>query len=350
MKKILKCWCIVVISLFCLCSRGNAKTEQEMIQEYNKWMEILGPELGGIERKPVKIFKYQESWSKRRIIDICGTVELIFDSATGELMKIINTSLGNMRAAESSQGKTVPFTLTREDCQAIAAKYFKLITGEQLPDVGGLLENTWPRSKSGFVRPSHYILFEYPRFYKGYKFRDETISLGLFAMDGKFETYNKFYRSNSPSTVEVKITVEQAKQKAIEITGKEIKNWVSFLDSFNKKKELQQLSDRELKRKYGYSRETLKELKEKTASLIGLTSKEEKPPYLEIVNLQRDAFHQHYFDMDWYKKSQEFNPDTRLCWIVRLLYLNKKTKASAAFEVWIDAYDGSFVGGYRPWD
>jgi hypothetical protein len=54
--------------------------------------------------------------------------------------------------------------------------------------------------------------------------------------------------------------------------------------------------------------------------------------------------------MDWYKKSQEFNPDTRLCWIVCLLYLNEETKAGVAFEVWIDAYDGSFVGGYRPWD
>ena len=147
MKRLLYCCCSIVgIALFCLCPRGNAKTEQEMIQEYDRWLEILGPELGGIERKPVKIFKYQESWSKRRIIDICGTIELIFDSETGELMKIINTSLGNLRATESSQENTVPFKLTKEECQAIVAEYFKLITGEQLPDVGGLLVNAWART------------------------------------------------------------------------------------------------------------------------------------------------------------------------------------------------------------
>jgi len=350
MKRLLHCCFIVGISLFCLCSRGNAKTEQEMMQEYDRWIEILGPDLVGIESKPVKIFRYEDSWSKRTVIRLRGAINLVFDRETGEMMRISNATLGNMRAVESSQGKTIPFTLTREDCQAIVAKYFKLITGEELPDVGGLLENTWPRSKSGFVEPSHYILFEYPRFYKGYKFRDDSINLGLFAMDGKFETYNKFYRSNSPPTVEVKITEEQAKQRAIELTDKEIKNWVSFLDSVIEETEREQVRDTELRRKYGYSRETLKEAKHKVNSLIGATPKVEKPPYLEIVNIQRDAFHQHYFDMDWYKKSREFNPETRLSWIVCLLYRNEETKASAGFEIWIDAYDGTFVGGSRPWD
>jgi len=150
--------------------------------------------------------------------------------------------------------------------------------------------------------------------------------------------------------VEVKITAEQAKQKAIELTDKEIKNWASFLNSVIEEAERDKIRDSELRREYGYNRETLREARQKVDSLIGVEPKVEKPPYLEIVNIRRDAFYQHYFDMDWYKKSREFNPDTRLSWIVHLLYHNEETKAGAQFEIWIDAYDGSFVGGYRPWD
>ena len=95
---------------------------------------------------------------------------------TGELVKIFNNLLGDIRAAESSQGKTVPFTLIKEGCQAIAAKYFKLITGEQLPNVGGLLENTWPRPNS-LIRPSDNVSLIYPRVHKGYQFYRDFVRL-----------------------------------------------------------------------------------------------------------------------------------------------------------------------------
>ncbi|NLB78494.1 MAG: hypothetical protein GX796_06530 [Clostridiaceae bacterium] len=329
----------------CLHSYGLfAKTNHEISEEHNKWVEIL--ELKGLNTDPVKISERWDSIYKKNTVRIRGRgVELVFGAETGEIIRLYNYHQSHIEQKAEDTGSQITFLLDKEICKNTLRKYYKLITGEDLPN----LEINIPAVGS-LVLPTRQVGYSWKRTYKEYIVRGNFTTISLFAESGMFAGYTKKQPSNHPPTVEVKITAEQAKQKAIEITGKEIKNWVNFLDSFNKKKELQQLRDRELKRKYGYSRETLKELKEKMASLIGLTPKEEKPPYLEIVNLQRDAFHQHYFDMDWYKKSQEFNPDTRLCWIVCLLYLNEETKASAAFEIWIDAYDGSFVGGYRPWD
>jgi hypothetical protein len=65
MKRFLNCCCIIGILFFIFCSYIYAKTEQEMMQEYNKWMEILKPDLVGIESKPVRIKEYKDSWSKK---------------------------------------------------------------------------------------------------------------------------------------------------------------------------------------------------------------------------------------------------------------------------------------------
>ncbi len=77
---------------------------------------------------------------------------------------------------------------------------------------------------------------------------------------------------------------------------------------------------------------------------------EKKPPYLEIVNIRKDAFNRDYMQPGVYEKSHGWNPATRLCWIITLYYQNLETKVGAQFEVDIDAFDGSFVGGSRPWD
>jgi len=324
-------------------------THQDILQEHAKWVDILG--LQGLSTDPVKIYRYiGDGIYEQEVIDVEGKgLKLTYDAKTGELIGIYNYYQGHIEQDADAAGKKVIFSLDKETCREKLAMYYKLITGEKLPDIE---ISNFPVIGS-LIRPTREVGYSWQRTYKGYPVRQNFVAISLFADTGTFAVYMKKYRSDLPPTVEVKITADQARQKAIEIADREIKDWVQFLDFISTETAISQLDDkiyRGIKSTLKGKSRQIKQESQQYASLIGCKPIEVKAPYLEIVNIREDAFNRQYMQPEAYEKSHKWNPATRLCWVITLYYQNPETKVGAQFEVDIDAYDGSVVNGSRPWD
>ncbi|HOL35903.1 MAG TPA: hypothetical protein PKW86_08545, partial [bacterium] len=196
------------------------KTEQEMLQEHAKWVEILG--LNGFSAEPVQTFKFWDSVDKKEVVHINGKgLYLTFDAKTGELIEIFNEYQSSLRCKAQDAGKRIAFSLNKESCKDKIREYYKLITGEDLPNFDFYLPPA-----GTVLLPTDGIGHGWKRAYKGYYFRKDYMTITLFADTGQLKRYIKRYISDLPPTVEVKISAEQARQKAIEIADKEIKDWV----------------------------------------------------------------------------------------------------------------------------
>jgi hypothetical protein len=343
--------CFYLGAIYVFLSGGAlfSMTEQEILQKHSSLVESFG--LKGLNTDPVKITK---SWDpkyrqKENIKFVRGHgLSLTIDTETGELIEVLNYHQGIIKSKAKDEGKKVIFSLDKETCKNQLIKYYKLITGEEPPP----FEMKVP-AKGTLLPPTYTVSLRWQRMYKKYPIRNNYIAIGIFADTGILAVYMKKYISDLPPTVEVKISAEQARQKAIEVADKEIKDWVKFLDSISTETAISQLDDktyRGIKSILKGKSRGIKQESQQYASLIGCKPIETKAPYLEIVNIQRDAFHRQYMQPEAYEKSHEWNPATRLCWVINLYYHNPETKVGAQFEVDIDAYDGSVVNGSRPWD
>jgi hypothetical protein len=323
-----------------------------VLKEYAKWVDIL--DLKNINMQHAEIHRVVNPAFKQEVVDVFGgtpdrllNIQLTFNIKTGELITISNGYQYRIKEHAEAAGEKIKFSLSKETCENQLSKYYKLITGEEPPP----FEIKVPLP--GALLPPTCMLSSYwQRIYKEYPVRDNYTVISIFADTGTLSGYQKCYISDLPPTVEVKVTADEARRKATEIADNEIKAWSQFLNSISTETAITKLDDKYkgVRSSLRGHAENIKKESQQYLSLVGCKPLKQKPPYLEIVNIQKDAFNRNYMQPAAYEKSHGWNPATRLCWIVRLLYLNEKTKASAAFEVRIDAYDGSFVGGYRPWN
>jgi|GEM_PF-1585501 len=345
--------CLISVSILCVAYNSLGISDQEVLKEFARWTDILG--LKDISMQPPEIHRAVHPAFKRVVIDVFGgtadrllNIQLTFDIKTGELIAICNGYQSRIEEDAEAAGKKITFSLDKETCKNQLIKYYKLITGEEPPP----FEIRVP-AKGTLLPPTYTISLGWRRMYKGYRIRDNYTVIDIFADTGTLASYQKRFISDLPPTVEVKITAEQARQKAVEIADREIKDWVQFLDSISTETAISQLDDkiyRGIKSTLKGKSRQIKQESQQYASLIGCKPIEVKAPYLEIVNIREDAFNRQYMQPEAYEKSHKWNPATRLCWVITLYYQNPETKVGAQFEVDIDAYDGSVVNGSRPWD
>lgn len=289
--------------------------------------------------------------------DFLGTT---FDRNTGSLIHVLNRAVSNWRGIETEKGTRLPLTLTRERFAALAVAYLTAIEGAPPSEFGGLDEGTLAKftTKEGrpqdqAVSPSEEVYATWSRTHKGIPFREDSADISLCAVTGELIAYNKRYFSKLPPSLEAKTLSDDALSVAKKTISEEVKAKGAF--DPNKKIHLNRddggvfVSKTAYENELAERRESLKEEAASYAVFIGVEPSLIEPPKLMIVN--PNACYTDVYRDDLPGKDK-WTPETRLAWVVKLLYevgATPEQKRHLHMEIWIDAADGKVLGGELPY-
>ena len=104
MTRLRSCFWLILVAVSFVCSNLFGKTEQELLQEYAKWVDMFG--LEDLNTDPVRISKRWHPIYKKDAVYIRGKgLSINFDAETGELITLLNYNQLNIAAKAQDTGK-----------------------------------------------------------------------------------------------------------------------------------------------------------------------------------------------------------------------------------------------------
>jgi hypothetical protein len=282
------------------------------------------------------------------VVAMNKSVYLRFDRNTKELLQAINLRAIDHRCAQEGEGLRIKTTLSDQKRTELARLYLRAIEGREaegpdcvLSDKLRGLAKSWEQGTD--VGPMEDAYFFWCRVYRTFPFRDDYKAVMIYVSDGAFVTYERYYESQQPDSVDVNFTDGDAFSAAKDGIKKEI--------AARTTKPVEPVLPKTVPPRYiarpADERKSIT-LPESCARYITVEPVEEKPPCLMIVN-PNNAYTQKYRGHD----PENWTPRTRLAWVFNLAYADPTGEADAApslsFEIWVDAATGKVIGGYPPY-
>ena len=287
-----------------------------------------------------------------------GRLTSVFARNSKGLIGLLNRAAVRRAGAEREKNTRYPISLTLSKAKELAHSYLSAIEGtkSRASDLGCYDEGGISDVRGGENRQidadAKFCFFE-PRFYKGFAFREDRKELAISAVDGSLVSYGVYYTSSEPPSITSSVSKDDALKKAKDITSTELRRKGTF--DPNEKIDVNDGEGKLFTTKKAYEealakkREWRKADSEQYAAFNGVEPLLTEPPKLMIVN-PNSCYTDKYRGFS--EVMENWNPKTRLAWVVKLLYkpgLDKEQERHLDMEIWIDAADGKVLGGELPY-